>query len=221
METIKRTVEIPEPSKSETAAVQKPAFQHVTCAAEAQLAADFATLCASKIKKIKAYFKDSKEMAHRLHKDICYKEAALCLPFEQGEKWAKTELNRWTTHERQRREAEQARHDALAREEAAKKARQDNKLRLAKQIEDGKVAVVGSKVVDTPIHIDGYSTREVYDVEVVEPMKVLKGIVDGRYPIGWVTFDMKALREIVNRTQGIFLIEGCSITKETVGRRTR
>lgn len=221
MESTKRVIEIPELSKEETAVEQKPAFQHVTCTSEAQLAADFATLCASKIKRIKAYYKDTKEMAHRLHKDICYKESALCLPFEQGEKWAKMELTRWMDAERKRREAEQARLDAIAREEAAEKARQENKLRLAKQIEDGKVAVVGNKVVDTPIQIDGFSTREVYDVEVVEPMKVLKGIVEGRYPISWVTFDMKALREIANRTQGVFLIEGCSITKETVGRRTR
>lgn len=217
----KNEVIVPEIDTKMVAPVLRPAITEITTKEDADAVSAFNSACALKIKNIQEFFAESKEMAHKTHKAICTKEKLLCQMFEEGKSWANDTLTAWAVKERNRREAEQRRLDEEARKQAAEEARANGEKLLAKQIESGKVAVVSETVVATPVKIQGFTTTDTWDVAVVSPMILLRSIIQGKYPVAWVYFDLKAMSDAVKRASGTLNIEGCAIRKVVSGRRTR
>jgi hypothetical protein len=203
------------------APVLRPQITKITTVEDADSVSKFNSECAARVKAIQDFFSESKEAAHKAHKAICAQEKTCCAMFDEGQQWAKKSLTEWTMEEQRRREEAQRKLDEEARKQAAEEARANGEKLLAKQIESGKVAVVSETVVATPVKIQGFTTTDTWDVAVVSPMILLRSIAQGKYPVAWVYFDLKAMSDAVKRASGSLKIEGCAVRKVTSGRRTR
>ncbi len=212
---------VPPIDKALLVPIQRPPVTEITTLEDANRISIFDKECGKRIKEIEATAADMKSLAFRTHKAICAAEKASCAPFVEGQSWASSVLTAWHIKEENRRLEEQRRLDEEARKQAADEARANGEKLLAKQIESGKVAVVSETVVATPVKIQGFTTTDTWDVAVVSPMILLRSILQGKYPVAWVYFDLKAMSDAVKRASGSLKIEGCAVRKVTSGRRTR
>jgi hypothetical protein len=215
------TALVPEIDSKLATPVLRPQITKIATVEDADSVSKFNSECASRVKAIQEFFSEAKEAAHKTHKAICAKEKACCAMFEEGQQWAKKSLTEWAMEEQRRREEEQRKLDEEARLKAAEEARANGEKRLANQIESGKVAVVSDTIVAQPVKIQGFATQDSYEITVLHPMILLRAIVQGKYPITWAAFDLKAMTDSVKRTNGAMSIDGCAIRKVVTGRRTR
>jgi hypothetical protein len=172
-------------------------------------------------KLIKEQFAPIKEAAHRRHKAICAKEAAMLAPFVSGEGEAKKVLLDWQVAEQRRRAEEQARLDEIARQEAIAEAEANGDQKEAARIAAGKVAVVSEQVA-APVKVEGFSVRMVKKGRVVSMPDFVRACLAGRNGLGvrLLVPEQGALDKLIQAMPPGTEFPGVQVYEEPQSRRT-
>jgi hypothetical protein len=184
------------------------------------------------IKKVKEYWQEPKEIAFKMHKGIVAKEAEMLNPMVEQRKAIVSRISAYLTEEDRKRQEEFKR---LQAEQRAKEEAERNRL-----LEEAAKAETAGKSVDAevlltmaeevqvetpppPVQVIPQTTHTVngtvsqrkdIEVTITDPKTLLKAIVDGNLPIGWVEISASKIKSYVKNT-GEMTIPGCQI-KEVV-----
>lgn len=204
-----------------TAVIPRPEKAVIECEDDCKPWTSYMNEQAKCAKVIKEQFAPIKEAAHKRHKAICAKEAALLAPFVSGESEAKKVLLDWQIAEQRRREEEQRRLDEIARQEAIAEAEANGNEKEAAKIATGKIAVVSEQVA-APVKVDGFSVRMVKKGRVISMPDFVRACLAGRNGLGirLLTVDQGALDKLIQAMPPNTEFPGVQVYDEPSGRRT-
>ena len=129
------------------------------------------------------------EEAHSFHGKLVKNRDASCNPYKNGSAAVKQKMIQWTQEQERKRQLEQARLDAIARKKA-----KDDALELAATLEAGGATDAAAEVLNEPIQppatvlpratpkIAGFSSRRIYNADVIDRKAFLAGLVSGAIP---------------------------------------
>ena len=127
--------------------------------------------------------------ADAFHSKLTKNRDLACKPYDQGSKAVKQKMIAFTQEQERKRQLEQARLDAIAKKKA-----EDEALELAETLQAAGATDAAAEVLDAPIQpaatvlpkatpkIVGFSSRRIYDAEVVDRKAFFAGIVAGTIP---------------------------------------
>lgn len=202
--------------------------------AEYQHAADDVLLLDNLIRKIKDYWKGPKEAAYKAHKAITAKETEMLKPVEAQRKSITgkislylTEQDRLRREEERRQREEQHRKEeaerqrlldeAAAKEAEGKKDEAEQILSEAENVPTEVLAPPPSPVQQTLRTETGVaSQRRDIELRVIDPMAILKAVIDGKLPPTMVTINEGKLKTYAKNLE-LTEIPGCSIKPKIIG----
>jgi len=185
--------------ESATRLIQQAEQMEISTQEAAQEASAFFIRCASMLKRIKEYWKDTRENAHKTWKGICDKEAAMSKIPAEARKIIENKLRDYRDEQRRIAEKEQRKaEEARQREEDKRKAAEMKKAERAmdkgdlEKAEEHMHAAEDTFVPPSYIQPNIDKTARTADgaltgvkdlsIEVVSLREVAQGIVDGKLP---------------------------------------
>jgi hypothetical protein len=196
-----------------TAVVQQaPKSLEISTPEEANLVAEYREQIRTCRKTIMEFFKPMKESINKA-KDALMERIHSCEdPLIDLQDRCNRSLSAWAEAERARVEAEQRRLDEEARKEAAKQAKADGDKVTARQIEQGKIAVVSNLTVKSE-KVAGVAMIERWDADLTDLMALVKAAASGKVPLNYVTWDERVVKGVVRSSKGAASIPGVTPRK--------
>lgn len=166
------------------------------------------------IKEIAGYFAPERSERHKAWKDKIAEEEAQTKPIEEVINAFKNGLNAFDKKKREEARKAQEEADRIAKLEAdkakakiekkAEKAETSGNVEKAEALREEASSIVPVSFVqdvrDTTIRTDSGTafTAKTLEIEVTDPMALVKEIAAGRFPIGAVDFKMKIIKSHVS-----------------------
>ena len=175
-------------------------------------------------KKVTEYFEPIKTKAYQVWKEICGKENQMLDPLKEAETTVKRKMLVYQQEEERKRQAEQARLQAIADE----KARRERD-RLAKEAEKLKTPelkeqrMAEAAAIEAPIiniqpaapKIAGISTRKTWKAELTSKGEFIKAATTNPMLMAFIEVDMAKMNRIASATKGEVVYPGIRFYEES------
>jgi len=199
-------------------------------------AGEFFKAVNSKIKQVKELFDNPKRAAKSAHASICEAEKKVLDPLERAKDMAEQKINVFRREQR-RIEAEQAAEarrlaeiEADRQSQALKKQQEEERLRVAQQLESQgfkkeaeeiisqeirapAVAVVIPRPIEAAPKIDKVFDRKTYSIEIYDLDLLIKEVASGRQPTSYLLANEKVLNGMARSLKNELSIPGVRVVE--------
>jgi ribosomal protein S19 len=169
----------------------------------------------SNIKRIEKYWSEPIEQAHKAHKNLIAKKNEMLFPFNEFNKSLKTKINSYLAIESEKRrklelqlEKERLEKERLEKERLKEELKKTTNLELKKEIKNEiKEMYIPVQEVEKTFEVKNklefgtVSTKEEIEISIVNPIEILRQIVDGNLPTILISFNESNLKKYVKTNQ--------------------
>jgi hypothetical protein len=208
-------VEKIEPKVNEVLAVL-PAYQKIETIDQAKEINEFLGQIVNIRKELKDFCQPSIDDAYLKHRKRLEIYRKLDSKPLQIENQFRRMLTDWTLEQRRIQENEQRKADEQAKKDAIKEAKKSGDEKLAKAIQDDKVAVISEKTPAPVEKLGGFSSRMNYVAEVIDLMALVRAIAQNKQSISYIQANMTVLNATARSHKGKITIPGIQIREVPV-----
>ena len=220
------TVTIEQPSSAVVEAETAPvvhAARALTVATVEQHAAGLDVLkrIAGSERKVKEFFREPKEAAHRAHRSICDRESSLLKPLAEARLIVGGKLGTFEAEQRRRAAEEQRRLQEEARKREEERALQDAIAAEADGATEEAEAILEKPVIAPVIHVapqiakaEGVSARKTYRAEIVDKAALVAYVAAHPEWIGLLEANLPALNGLARSQRTALAIPGVRVVEE-------